>query len=122
MRLKPVGLPILPGSQTVWELKPLLEKLETPAALIQCSEATWYAARRSELEALAATVVEGDGATLESRLGPERTPLIFPDQPLASALPHFRRWPVLPVSNRAMRGALEGVLTLEDVLERYQAG
>jgi CIC family chloride channel protein len=58
--------------------------------------------------------------TLEQRLGAERTPVLFPDLPLASALPHFRRWPLLPVTNRAVRGALEGTVSLEDVLKRYQ--
>ena len=46
--------------------------------------------------------------------------MIFPDQQLSNALPHFRRWPLLPVMNRAMRGAIEGVLSLNDVLQRYQ--
>lgn len=58
--------------------------------------------------------------TLEGRLGPERTPILFPDLPLSSALPHFRRWPVLPITNRAVRGALEGTVSLEDVLRRFQ--
>jgi CIC family chloride channel protein len=58
--------------------------------------------------------------TLEERLGPERTPLLFPDLPLSSALPHFQRWPLLPITNRAIRGSLEGVVSLQDVLNRYQ--
>jgi CIC family chloride channel protein len=125
--LLPVTLPVLPGSNTLWSAKQALAaNADAKAVLIQCSDATWYAARQTELDALLAGVTsETDApasATLESRLGPERTPLIFPDQPLASALPHFRRWPVLPVSNRAMRGALEGVLSLDDVLKRYQQG
>jgi len=53
-------------------------------------------------------------------LGPERTPVLFPDLPLSSALPHFQRWPLLPITNRAMRGSLEGVVSLQDVLNRYQ--
>jgi CIC family chloride channel protein len=35
-------------------------------------------------------------------------------------LPHFRRWPFLPVTNRAVRGALEGAVSMDDVLKRYQ--
>ncbi len=58
--------------------------------------------------------------SLEQKLGPERTPVLFPDLPLASALPHFQRWPLLPVTNRALRGSLEGAVSLEDVLHRYQ--
>ena len=59
-------------------------------------------------------------STLEECLGAERTPVLFPDLPLASALPHFQRWPLLPITNRAIRGSLEGVVSLEDVLQRFQ--
>ncbi len=38
----------------------------------------------------------------------------------SSALPHFQRWPMLPVTNRAMRGSLESVVSLQDILDRYQ--
>jgi len=58
--------------------------------------------------------------TLEQRLGKERTPILFPDLPLSAALPHFRRWPLLPITNRAVRGALEGTVSLDDILRRYQ--
>jgi chloride channel protein, CIC family len=68
----------------------------------------------------AATSAEHSAISLEERLGPERTPLLFPDLPLSSALPHFQRWPLLPITNRAMRGSLEGVVSLQDVLNRYQ--
>ena len=64
---------------------------------------------------------EGAGEkTLEQSVGQARTPLLFPDQPLANALPFFKVWPLLPISNRAIRGVIEGVLTLDDVLKRYQ--
>jgi len=128
--LKPVSVPILPGSDTVWNTKQAAaahpEIAEAQAVLIQCSDGTWYAARQAELKAILDSVAEASDPPaemkLEARLGVERTPLIFPDQPLASALPHFRRWPLLPVSHRALRGALEGVLSLQDVLKRYQQG
>jgi CIC family chloride channel protein len=97
--------------------------------LVHGSDGLWYAATRREIEALATASSPADGVeptdatvTLEQRLGPERTPVLFPDLPLSSALPHFRRWPLLPVTNRAVRGALEGTVSLEDVLHRYQAG
>jgi CIC family chloride channel protein len=128
--LKPVSIPILPGSETLLQTKRSLEQnveaAAAPVVLVQCSDSSWYAARQDELKAALGAIETADStggaAKLEERLGSERTPLIFPDQPLASALPHFRRWPVLPVSNRAMRGALEGVLSLDDVLKRYQRG
>jgi CIC family chloride channel protein len=125
--LQPVAVPILQGSETVWNTKKALEQHEesmnAPVVLVQCHDG-WYSAQHSELATAILSVDNRDAPeanlTLEERLGPERTPLIFPDQPLAAALPHFRRWPLLPVSNRAIHGALEGVLSLNDVLTRFQ--
>lgn len=126
--LRGVDVPVLDGNENLWEVKELLrsrkEVRDATVLLIRCRDGLWYAATRAELngllDALHAPDSIGAGDLLESRLGPDRTPTIFPDQLLSSALPHFRRWPLLPVANRAMRGALEGVLSLEDVLQRYQ--
>ncbi len=132
--LLPVNLPILQGNQSLAGAREAFAQLVKPdeksppatAILIQCRDAAWYAARPSELATLFARLDSPDApettgdTLLEASLGPERTPLIFPDQPLSTALPYFRRWPVVPISNRATRGALEGVLSLEDVLKRYQ--
>jgi CIC family chloride channel protein len=132
--LQPVTVPILQGSDTIADTAASLAQYEgsksVPAVLIQCSDGLWYSAKREELEALlsgsasaASDVSSATGhppATLESRLGAERTPILFPDLPLSSALPHFQRWPLLPVTNRAIRGSLEGAVSLHDVLNRYQ--
>jgi CIC family chloride channel protein len=126
--LLPVDVPILQGGQTVWSAKEALAQKDPEAkgtaVLVQCRDGGWYAARESELAGIFAEVGSADApdadALLEERLGPDRTPLIFPDQPLSAALPYFRRWPLVPISNRATRGALEGVLSLDDVLKRYQ--
>jgi CIC family chloride channel protein len=127
--LQPVSVPILQGADTVANTRIALNGRTTgPDAtvfLIQCSDATWYTAYSAELTTLFANLDAGDDSIdptlpLQQALGTERAPLIFPDQQLSIALPYFRRWPLLPVSNRAMRGALEGVLTLDDVLKRYQ--
>jgi CIC family chloride channel protein len=123
----PVVVPILQGSETIAATIESLGRYGEPndasAVLVHCTDGLWYAATRREIEALAkaAGEVPADiNAILQDRLGPERTPVLFPDLPLAAALPHFRRWPLLPVTNRAMRGALEGTVSLEDVLERFQ--
>ena len=130
--LQGVNVPILSGEVSLWETKGLLagsEETGLPVSiaevlLVRCMDGQWYAATGKELHALLdglpAAESEHAGDRLEDRLGPERTPTLFPDQMLASALPHFRRWPLLPVMNRAMRGAIEGVVSLEDVLQRYQ--
>jgi CIC family chloride channel protein len=124
--LGPIGVPVFKGSESLIDARKSIteafEKSDAAAALVQCKDAAWYAATRKELEAIfaAMTEIQDTKQTLEDALGPDRTPIMFPDQPLASALPYFRRWPVLPVSNRAMRGALEGVLSQADVIRRYQ--
>jgi len=132
--MQPVTVPVLQGSETIADtiesLNQYHDARSAAVVLIQCSDALWYAARKEELDALFSeatanvSVELSDTASgspsLAERLGPERTPVLFPDLPLSSALPHFQRWPLLPITNRAMRGSLEGVVSLQDVLDRYQ--
>jgi chloride channel protein, CIC family len=135
--LKPVTVPVLQGSETIADTIRSLAQYEVgktaSVVLVQCRDGLWYAAKREELETifsdvpnassdepLTADSPERPPLTLDQRLGTERTPILFPDLPLSTALPHFQRWPLLPVINRAMRGSLEGVVSLEDVLNRYQ--
>ena len=129
--LAPIGVPVLKGSETLWEARRTVteafSKQDVGAVLIHCKDGGWYAASRAEMEAIFHGLGTDQNAPearqpVEERLGKERTPLMFPDQPLSSALPYFGRWPLLPISNRAMRGALEGVLSQADVLRRYQRG
>jgi chloride channel protein, CIC family len=137
--IQPVTVPILQGSDTIANTIHSLAQFEDsksiPVFLIQCSDGLWYAARREELESLSSISTPNSQEaqtnpndaptapseiTLAEHLGHERTPVLFPDLPLASALPHFQRWPLLPITNRAMRGSLEGAVSLHDVLTRYQ--
>ena len=130
--MQPVTVPVLQGSETIPDTLASLAQYKDlksiPIFLVHCSDGLWYTARREELEALTANQPQDQNATtppppaetLSQHLGPERTPVLFPDLPLSSALPHFQRWPLLPITNRAMRGSLEGTVTLEDVLNRYQ--
>ncbi|MGD0444136.1 MAG: chloride channel protein [Edaphobacter sp.] len=135
--IQPVAVPVLQGSKTISDARRSLAQYEdgkaAAAVLVQCNDGLWYAAQKGELETLfsertsevtsdlpTVAPVAATELSLAERLGPERTPVLFPDLPLSSALPHFQRWPILPVTNRAMRGSLEGVVTLQDVLNRYQ--
>ena len=119
--LGPITVPVLQGSEPTTEVLRALTQYEpapeTAVVLVQCRGGLWYAATRQELESASGSE---KATTLEEALGAERTPVLFPDLPLSSALPHFQRWPLLPVTNRAMRGSLEGAVSLEDVLKRYQ--
>lgn len=127
--MHPIAVPVLQAADAVEEAARELARhgglKDVPVALVRYQNATWYAATREELAAIFANPAGKDearpiGHSLGERFGPERTPLVFPDLPLDSVLPYFKRWPLLPVSNRALRGALEGVVSLDDVLKRYQ--
>jgi CIC family chloride channel protein len=123
--MQPVVVPVLQGSETVADSMKTVaqykEMKESSVVLVQCGGGLWYAATHEELQSIFANVSEADSTRwLEERLGKERVPVLFPDLPLASTLPHFNRWPLLPVTNRAMRGALEGAVSMADVLKRYQ--
>jgi CIC family chloride channel protein len=129
--MQPVAVPVLQGSETIEDtIQSLAQYPAAPVVLIHCSDGLWYSAKRKDLEEILASPAGTDATgtatpektaiTLAERLGPERTPVLFPDLPLSSALPHFQRWPLLPVTNRALRGSLEGVVSLQDVLDRYQ--
>lgn len=126
--LQPAWLPIVQGADTVSNVARSFdlhaEAAKAPAVLVQCTDRRWYVARQEEMQRIFAELASDSSSEVaqrpfQDRLGNERAPLIFPDQPLFSVLPYFQRWPVLPVSNRALRDALEGIVTLETVLQRY---
>jgi CIC family chloride channel protein len=126
--LQPASVPIVSGTDALWTVKQALQNTEDalahPSILIRCSGSTWYAATQEEIAKILNDIQNGDdpaaSTTVQERLSLERTPLIFPDQPLSNVLPHFGRWPILPISNRASRGKLEGIVALNYVLDRYQ--
>jgi CIC family chloride channel protein len=125
--IEPVKYPVVAGSDSILQILSSIKKedlLDSPYILIRCSDG-WYTARKDEMEKLITGTSDGSSdlelqQPIKERIGKERTPVVFPDQPLANALSYFQRWPVLPVSNRAVRGVLEGVVSLEGVLRRYQ--
>jgi CIC family chloride channel protein len=116
--LRPVNLPVFPGTATLEEVSAQLGVADAPMLLVKLRDGSWYSMNRSELTSM----VEGQtpDTLLERAIKSDRTPLLFPDLPLDSAIPYLARWPVLPIQNRASKGILEGVVTLEDVLGRYQ--
>ncbi len=124
--IEPVKYPVIVGSDTLAQIRSsnkMQDLLDSPYTLVQCSNG-WYAARKDEMARLIGSLEDSSAPeaqqSIQECVGKERTPVVFPDQPLANALSHFQRWPVLPVSNRAVRGVLEGVVSLDGVLRRYQ--
>jgi CIC family chloride channel protein len=120
--LRPVDIPILESTHTLEEAR---KRIAVAAPnernewlLIRFDDGSWYVLDAQSL----AELLSAHRASLPLRdaLPAERAPMLFPDLPLDSALPHFARWPVLPVRNRAVKGLLEGVITSEDVLNTYR--
>lgn len=127
--MHPVDVPVLQANGTIEDAAKELGQhgglKDVSFALVRYPNGLWYAATQEELAAIFANPAGKDGVggsdrSLGKRLGSERTPLLFPDLPLDSVLPYFKRWPLLPIANRAFVGSLEGVITLDEVLKRYQ--
>ncbi|HZZ39976.1 MAG TPA: chloride channel protein [Acidobacteriaceae bacterium] len=118
--VQPIGVPIVRDSDTIQSVSEIMARDHATASLVHLSDGSWYALSSEELASATATLTPE--APVQRALKSDRTPSLFPDLPLDSALHSFPRWPVLPVLNRASRGTLEGVLTLNDVLRCYRGG
>jgi CIC family chloride channel protein len=116
--LRPVTFPVFPGNATLQEVSQQLGQADAAILLVKLHDGSWYSMNRNEFTSLAA--IQTPDTPLERALKPDRVPLLFPDLPLDSAIPYLSRWPVLPIQNRASKGILEGVVSLDDVLGRYQ--
>jgi len=118
--LQPVGVPVVRGSDELHAVAEAVAQAKAASCLIRLPDGTWYAMSAEELTGASATLAPE--TPVQRAVKTDRTPLLFPDLPLDTALHYFPRWPILPVQNRASRGTLEGVLTLNDVLTRYRGG
>jgi CIC family chloride channel protein len=117
--LQPLNVPVVRGGEAIASVAQTIAEARVSAFLIQLADSSWYAMTLDELTAAAAAA---EPATpVERVVKQDRVPTLFPDLPLDSTLPYFPRWPLLPVLNRASRGTLEGIITLNGVLKRYQA-
>jgi CIC family chloride channel protein len=117
--LRPLAVPVIEAGATLSAAAAEVDAKQAEVFLVRLPGHAWYSMTRAELGNLAA--VSAPETVIVNVLKPERIPLLFPDLPLDSALPHLARWPILPVQNRARRGTIEGTVTLADVLSRYQA-
>ncbi len=125
----PVNVPIFDESDTLSHAASLLQAAQPSGAdpskaigamLIRFSDSSWYVLTSGELKT--ALKKYPPEMSLKRAIKLDRVPILFPDMPLDSALPHFARWPLLPVRNRAAKGLLEGIITSEDVMQTYQRG
>jgi CIC family chloride channel protein len=116
--LQPASVPIIDGSDTLQAVSQAISEFHATACLVRLMDGSWYAMSTDELNGAAATLAPD--TAVQRALKTDRTPALFPDMPLDSALHFFPRWPLLPVLNRASRGTVEGMLTLDDVLRCYR--
>jgi CIC family chloride channel protein len=86
--------------------------------LVRLDPTGWSSVTRQAIEIM---VKEGKGnLTLGSALTGRQILFLHPDNPLETALRYVDRWPLLPVVSRADFRKLEGVISQQDVLRRYQ--
>jgi chloride channel protein, CIC family len=117
--LQPLGVPVVNGRGTIAEVSDIVAEAKVPAFLVLMPDSSWYAMTVDELTGAGAALTPD--TPVERAAKADRVPALFPDLPLDNALPYFPRWPLLPVLNRASRGTLEGIITLNGVLKRYQS-
>ncbi len=115
--MRPVKDPVLNADESVSQAALLAEKSASEHLLVRVNPTGWGITSKPEL---AKMVNEGKGnLSLRSVL---RKPITYlhPDYQLDMALPYVNQWPVVPVVSRANFQHLEGVITQQDVLERYR--
>lgn len=111
-------------------LQPLSSEESVEAALRRVQDATtedfvvrmtpsgWGYIAKSSLKTLCS---EGKGElSLGSVVPIRQLPYLYPDLPLESALQHVYRVPLVPVVHRADPRRLEGAISREDVMKKYQ--
>ena len=117
--MRPVPEIILDGAAPIAQAELRMRDVPGKMFLVRMSPSGWSCLTRDVLDRL---MKEGKGAvTLGSVLPARRLPNLYPDLPLDSALRHLSHAEMIPVVNRADLRMLEGVVTREDVLIRYQA-
>ncbi|HTZ88814.1 MAG TPA: chloride channel protein [Alloacidobacterium sp.] len=117
--LQPPNVPVVQGRDGIAAVSAVVNESRAAAFLVRLADGSWYAMTANELNGAAAAL--SPETPVEELVKSDRVPTLFPDLPLDNALPYFPRWPILPVLNRASRGTLEGVITLNGILKRYQS-
>lgn len=111
---------VLPPEEPLEELLRRAEASSQAHFLVRRTDRRWGVITREELRQFAAaSPPNSPGRAIPSR-GP--LPQLYPDQPLDEALRTIGDWPLLPVVNRANLEKLEGLLSLDDILEAFRKG
>jgi CIC family chloride channel protein len=115
--MKPAPVPVLEAKDSVEQA--LRRVQDIPGSfLVRLLPSGWRSVTADTLKQLAG---EGKGElTLGSALPGPNLPYLHPDLTLEAALRHVHHVQVVPVVNRADFRRLEGVISREDVLEKYK--
>ncbi len=110
------GSPLLAEEPAVGALK-RVEELPEPLLLVSYPAGGWNGLGKDDL----CRAVETNPELLVGDI-PESKPIphLYSDQPLDEALRLIGNWPLLPVVNRARLRKLEGVISLDDILDAYR--
>lgn len=116
--MHPPAEPVLESTDSVEGAHQRVQSSAETYFLVRLRPSGWGIVDR---ETLAKWLEEGRGdSTLRSVVGANRLPHLHPDLPLDAALRHLHEAPLLPVVNRADFRKLEGMISQEDVLNRYK--
>jgi CIC family chloride channel protein len=115
--MKPAPVPVLEAKDSVEQALRRVQDLPG-SFLVRLVPSGWRSVTADILKQLA-----GEGKaemTLSSALAGPNLPYLHPDLTLEAALRHVHHVPLVPVVNRADFRRLEGVISREDVLEKYR--
>jgi CIC family chloride channel protein len=87
--------------------------------LVKDAHERWLGIKKDDLRRWAPQMRQSD--PLWDLVPETALPYLHPDLPLDEALRRLGEWPLLPVVSRADLGKLEGVVTLQDILQAYRA-
>jgi CIC family chloride channel protein len=115
--MRPAPTPVLEAKGSVEQALRRVQDL-SGTFLVRMSPSGWSSVTSDVLKQLAG---EGKGEMiLGSTLPIRNLPYLHPDQPLETALRHVYQVPLVPVVHRGDFRRLEGILSREDVMEKYR--
>ncbi len=116
--MRPVAGPLLNADETVEQAYQRVQQAIGTVFLVRLTPSGWASVSRDTLVKLHG---EGKGEmTLSSAIPTRRLPHLHPDLALEVALRYAQKVPLVPVINRADIRKLEGMISQEDVLNRYR--
>jgi CBS domain-containing protein len=116
--MRPPAGPILSADETVDQAYQRVQQAIGNVFLVRLSSIGWTSVSRDHLRKLCE---EGKSEVqLGSAISKRRLPHLHPDLALEVALRYAQKTPLVPVINRADFRKLEGVISQEDVLNRYK--